>query len=201
MEKTMTPEESLQIIQKTISRSRENMREESLHYIVWGWALVLGAFANYAVLKYFLVREVYAGLWWKSMLAWIVVMVPAFIITSIISSRREKNKMVKTHLNRYISNIWMSAGILYPVMVFFAFKLGTYPPPLILAVTALATFISGNIVRFTPLMVGGAVFLIASIAALYVMGPEQLMIFAGAMVLGFIVPGYMLRYSKNGSNV
>ena len=197
----MTPEESLQIIQKSISRSRENMREESLHYILWGWALVLGSFANYGVLRYNLVREAYAGLWWKSMLAWIIVMVPAFIIHSIISSRRAKKKMVKTHLNRYIGTLWMCAGILYPVMVFFAFKLDTYPPPLILAVTALATFVSGNIVRFTPLMVGGAVFLIASIAALYVMGPEQLMIFAGAVVLGYLVPGYMLRYSKNGNDV
>ena len=51
------------------------------------------------------------------------------------------------------------------------------------------------------LMVGGVIFLIASVIALYVSGTEQLMVFVGAMIPGYLIPGYMLRTIKNGENV
>ena len=201
MEKTMTPEESLQIIQKSIVHSRENMREGSHFYILWGWALILGALSNYVLIRYLISQQAFEGIWWKSLLTWLVFVGTAFIIQLVMTSRFQRKKMVKTHLSRYISTLWLSAGIVMALMVFFAIKLDTYPTALIQAITAIPTFVSGNMVRYIPLMVGGAIFLIASVIALHVNGTDQLLVFAGAVLLGYLVPGYILRYTKNGDDV
>ncbi len=201
MEKTMTPEESLQIIQKTITHSRKNMREGSFYYVLWGWALILGALSNYAVLEYYIRKQVYVGLWWKSILTWIIFISFAFVVQLVKSSRSTRNNVVKTHLDRYISTLWLCSGVIMSLMVFLSFKVGTYPTPFIMAITALATTVSGMMVRYTPLIVGGLVFLAASIVAMYVQRTEQLLVFAAAMVLGYLIPGYMLRSIKNGEDV
>ena len=168
MEKTMTPEESLQIIQKSILRSRENMREGSQFYILWGWALILGAISNYVLIRILIQKEAFEGIWWKSMLTWMVFVGTGFVVQLVYSSRFSREKMVKTHLSRYIGTLWTFSGVVYALMVFFAIKLDTYPTALILAITAIPTFVSGNMVRYVPLMVGGVIFLIASVIALYV---------------------------------
>ena len=201
MEKTMTPEESLQIIQRSISHSRKNLKEGSFYYILWGWAMILGSLSNYGVLRYYLQNESYEGLWWKSMITWLVFIGIAIVIQLVRVSRSASRHVVKTHLDRYIITLWLSSGVLMSLMVFLSFKVDAYPVPFILAVTALATFVSGMMVRFTPLIAGGIIFLISAIIAIYLQGTEQLLVFAGAMVLGYLIPGYMLRTIKNGEDV
>ncbi len=77
----------------------------------------------------------------------------------------------------------------------------TYPTPFILGVTAMATAVSGLMVRFRPLIIGGLVFLVAAIVSIYLRGTEQLLVLAIAMVFGYLIPGYILRSSKNGDDV
>ncbi len=201
MKDTMTPEESLQIIQKTISNSRKNMREGSFYYLLWGWGLILASLSNYAVLRYYITKEAYASLWWKSLLTWMIYIGIAMIIQYVHTTRASRKEKVFTHLDRYITTLWLSSGAIMALMVFFAFKVDSYPVPFILGITALATFVSGMMVRYTPLIVGGVIFLISAILAMYVGGLEQLLVFAGAMILGYLIPGYMLRTIKNGSDV
>lgn len=201
MEKIMTPEESLQVIQKTISNSRRNMREGSFYYVLWGWALILASLANYAMLKYYIQKEIYTGLWWKSFLVWMIFLVIGTVIQRIRIARTPGRDKVITHLDRYITILWLTSGAIMGLMVFLAYMVDSYPVPFILGITALATFVSGMMVRYIPLIIGGFVFLIASVIAIYIGGLEQLLIFAGAMVLGYLVPGYMLRTIKNGNDV
>ena len=65
MEKTLTPEESLRIIQRSISNSRRNMREGSFYYLLWGWSLILASLANYFLIRYlipgYLIRTIKNG--------------------------------------------------------------------------------------------------------------------------------------------
>ena len=65
----------------------------------------------------------------------------------------------------------------------------------------MATAVSGLMVRFRPLIIGGLVFLVAAIVSIYLRGTEQLLVLAIAMVFGYLIPGYILRSSKNGDDV
>ncbi len=40
-EKVLKPEESLQIIEKMINRTKENIHENSFYFLLWGWIVLL----------------------------------------------------------------------------------------------------------------------------------------------------------------
>jgi hypothetical protein len=65
--------------------------------------------------------------------------------------------------------------------------------------TGLPTFITGQAMRFRPLMLGGVLFWIAGVAMLFVTGPlGVLVIYCVAMVLGYILPGILLKRYEDG---
>jgi len=201
MDKTLTPEESLQIIQKSISNSRKNMREGSFYYLLWGWALILASLANYFLIRNLIIQERYDEIMLMSLVAWGVFLVAAMIIQFVYLSRKGKKGRVITHLDRYIKIIWIAAGLLMGLMTFLSLKVDAYPTPFILGVTAMATAVSGLMVRFRPLVVGAMVFLVAAVISSFLSGTEQLLVFAVAMVLGYLIPGYIIRSLKNGNHV
>ena len=201
MEKTLTPEESLRIIQKSISNSRRNMREGSFYYLLWGWALILGGLANYFLIRYLLGQERYDDIMLMSLLAWGVFIIAAMIIQFVYQSRSGKKERVVTHLDRYLTILWVAAGMLMGLMTFLSLKVNAYPTPFILGVTAMATAVSGLMVRFRPLVIGAMVFLAAAVISSFLNGTDQLLVFAVAMLLGYLIPGYIIRSLKNGENV
>lgn len=201
MEKTLTPEESLQIIQKSISNSRKNMREGSFYYLLWGWALIMASLTNYFLIRYLIRQERYDDIMLMSLLAWAVFLVAAMIIQFVYLSRKGKKGRVITHLDRYVKIVWITAGLLMGLMTFLSLKVDVYPTPFILGVTAMATAVSGLMVGFRPLVFGALVFLAAAVISSYLGGTDQLLVFAVAMVLGYLIPGYIIRSLKNGENV
>jgi hypothetical protein len=201
MEKTLTPEESLQIIQKSISHSRKNIRQGSFYYLLWGWALILASLANYFLIRHLIRMERYDDIMLLSLLAWGLFIIAATIIQFVYKARSNRHERVLTHLDRYIKIIWIAAGFLMALMVFLSLKVNAYPTAFILGVTAMATAVSGLMVRFRPLVVGAVIFLAAAVIASYLKGTDQLLVFAVAMALGYLVPGYIIRTSKNGSDV
>ncbi len=163
MEKTLTPEESLRIIQKSISNSRKNMREGSFYYLLWGWALILASLANYFLIRFLIGQERYDDIMLMSLLAWGVFIIAAMIIQFVYQSRVSKRERVVTHLDRYITFVWITAGLLMGLMAFLSLKLDAYPTPFILGVTAMATAVSGLMLRFRPLVIGAVIFLAAAV--------------------------------------
>jgi hypothetical protein len=201
MEKTLTPEESLRIIQKSISNSRKNMREGSFYYLLWGWALILASLANYFLIRYLIGQERYDDIMLMSLLAWGVFIIAAMIIQFVYQSRVSKRERVVTHLDRYITIVWITAGLLMGLMAFLSLKLDSYPTPFILGVTAMATAVSGLMLRFRPLVIGAVIFLAAAVISSFMRGTDQLLVFAVAMALGYLIPGYIIRSLKNGDSV
>ena len=68
--------------------------------------------------------------------------------------------------------------------------------PVIIVMTAMPTFITGVILKFKPLMFGGVVFWVAGAVMFFVAKDDQLLLGALVIVLGYLVPGYMLRKSE-----
>jgi hypothetical protein len=65
----------------------------------------------------------------------------------------------------------------------------------------MATAVSGFAVHFRPLLIGALVFLSAAVFSSFLSGTDQLLVFAVAMVLGYLIPGYIIRSVKNGDHV
>ena len=177
------------------------MKDGSFYYLLWGWVLLIASLLCYFVLRYLIVNEIYEGMYWKSMLCWVVPIVGGLIIGKIIKMRKRKNEIVRTHIDRYLAILWTAAGFTFVIMVFICYLLDVYPTPFILVGVGLVTFVSGFMVRFNPLMIGGIIFSAAGIVSAFTPGLAQLLIFAAALVPGYLVPGYLLKVTKNGSNV
>jgi hypothetical protein len=60
----------------------------------------------------------------------------------------------------------------------------------------MATFISGTVIRFKPLIAGGILFGAVSVASIFVPPLSQLLLVAISLVLGFLIPGYLLKTAK-----
>lgn len=196
-EKTMTPEESIQLIRKSILNSRRNLKENGFYYLFWGWMLVFASLTNYFLIRYLHARELYEQIFPASSITWGIFVAIGFLIVFIYKGRSGKRDIMITHLDRVLTILWLSAGVIFVMIVLFCYKNDSYPTPYILAVTGMATFLSGITVRFKPLMIGGLVFAAISVVSLFVPGMSQLLLVAIAMVLGFLIPGYLLKTAKD----
>ena len=177
------------------------MREGSFYYLLWGWALILASLANYFLISRLIRLERYDEIMLKSLLAWGVFILAAMIIQFVYQGRSRKKERVVTHLDRYITIVWVTAGLLMGLMAFLSLRLDAYPTPFILGVTAMATAVSGLMIRFRPLVIGALIFLAAAVLSSFLRGTDQLLVFAVAVCLGYLIPGYLIRTIKNGHNV
>ncbi|HJN06280.1 MAG TPA: hypothetical protein QF480_06665 [Bacteroidales bacterium] len=72
------------------------------------------------------------------------------------------------------------------------------PSPMVLMLAGSATFISGGISKFSPFIWGGVILEIGAILCAFVFGPEYHgLIFAGSILLGYVIPGLILRRIEN----
>ena len=70
-------------------------------------------------------------------------------------------------------------------------QLNTYP--MVLMVYGLWLFISGGAIKFKPLIIGGIINWLIGIISFFVPFDLQLLLLAAAVLLGYIIPGYMLK--------
>lgn len=191
-----SPHQSLAVIQSMIETARNRFSENGHLYLLWGWVVFICSIAQFVLMNYF--RYEYHYMVW--MLTWI-----AFIYQFIYLARRKKKEKVKTYADRLIAFVWVS----FVVMMFlFAFMFGRelgeeyykVMSPGFLALYGMPTFLSGIIIRFRPLVIGGVCCWALSIASAYVPYEYQLLLLSAAMIAAWIIPGYLLRIKYKKEN-
>jgi hypothetical protein len=70
-----------------------------------------------------------------------------------------------------------------------------------LVLYGMPTFLSGVLLRFKPLKVGGLVCWLLAIASAYVSNDNQLLLLALAVIAAWITPGYLLRAKYKSETV
>lgn len=186
-ERNISPEESLQIIQKMIDNSRLKVAENGFHLIVWAIMISIASICQYLMITYRFHLE-------RSWLMWIGAVVIGFTIGNIYEYRRHKNqKIEKNKMNRIVDFIWMSFGISSALVWLIAFRYSLYDiTPLIHISLGAATFISGIVLQIKSLIRGGIIFWVACIICVIISSPANLLINAAAMIIGFLIPGIQL---------
>ena len=197
-ENELSHRDSLNIIEQMISAARNDHRETGLGWLVWGWLLFIASAAS-AIL---LLLRIYGYI------SWIWTSVP-IIGLSIHFSLRIKNKnkrQVKTYVEEILEKFGTGFYISLFAMIAGAFILNknasTFGYYYILY--AFWMFIHGSAIRFKPLLIGAVFNWIAAILIflvndiLYVM-----LISAVAILIGYLIPGYMLRnqYNKKSKTI
>ncbi|MDA3955039.1 MAG: hypothetical protein PF485_15450 [Bacteroidales bacterium] len=190
-EKVLKPEESLQIINDMISSAKSKLSDKSFNFLVWGWTIALISLSHF-IIEYF---ELYKN----PAIVWLLIF-PGMIITSIYNYRQGKSTKVFSHIDRVHMFTWIGFIISYFIVLFFMKKLNYQITPLIFILTAFATFVSGFILKFKPLIYGAIIFWIGAVLCFLI--PSEFVQLLGFIILvfGFIIPGYMLKsYSKKNA--
>jgi len=192
----LTPEESFSIISKAISNFKMNYRETAKVFLLWGWVLALASFSNFIVLKILYSREAYELMGLFSICNWALFILIGFIIMLFMERKINRDKKVFSYLENYFKNLWTVTAASFIIATFLCIKLEINPPPIMLLIAGMATTISGLLIKFRPLLVGGIVFLVFSMASAFVSNEYISLIVFAAIIGGYLVPGYLLKSAK-----
>ena len=190
-EENVSPAESLQLIQSMIAKTRRDMSDNSMYFLLWGW-ITFAACTGQFVLKNILHYE-------KHYLVWLLV-IPAAIISAYLGMKESKAREAATYIGDSMKYLWMGMGISYFILSMILSKMGwdTNVFPFFILLYGLGTFISGMLLQFKPLVFGGSCAWVLAIVSVYFDYDYQMLFAAAAILVSYIVPAYMLR-SKNKS--
>ncbi len=195
--KKLTPEESLELITKTIASLKSSYRQNNYYFLLWGWMISLASITHFIILKILFSLEAYKSIILFSLLTWAVFILAGVIIQYIHIYRIKREKKVTSHIEKYMSVLWQISGAAMIMTGIISMLLDIYPVPFILTISGLATVVTGIQIKYNPLVYGGIIMFLCAFAAAFFLNEYQLLISAFALISGYLVPGYMLKSSKD----
>jgi len=190
-DKQLTNQESLDLIARMITNTRRNFngRGGSM-FLIWGYttiAVTIGV--------YFLFRATGSG---NAMWAWWALPVVGYILTWI--HYRKYERPVQTQMDKMVNSVWIVfavACMACALFIFGGYIFGEGPYFNILFVIALmigmSTAITGFMIKFRPVIIGGFLGIFLSFLIPVFNGMEQFFIFAGIFLVAQVIPGHLLN--------
>lgn len=198
----MTPHESLAIISEMINNLKEDYRENAYYFILWGWLISLACILHFSAILVLHHFEMFSFVGYYSLANWIVFVSAGIIISNVHRRHEAKQKPRNRGLYvRFINALWLSVSIAMFVISASCIKFEVYPTVFLMPVIGIATMITGIIIRFKPLIAGGILFFLAAIISTFWLYEFSLLVNAVAIILGYLVPGYMLKNTKSVNHV
>jgi uncharacterized membrane protein len=183
-EKPLSAQDSLSVIMDAITRTEENIRENSFYFLLWGWIVSIASFS------FFLLQQYTAFPYF--FLPFPVLGSIGFIIT-IVYYLRKKSSTTQTYFSYFLSRLWAVLAICFIAVVFINVSRRLPPFTDTLVIACIGTFVSGWVMKFQPLIFGGIVFLISAIVSIYIPDEYKVLLHGVAIVIGYLIPGYLLK--------
>jgi hypothetical protein len=182
---SFSPEESLRVIQTMIHQAKSSVADKSFYFLLWGWLVFIAATLQY-MLKV-IVRTEYNPLVWN-------IMFVGFIVSAVYGSRH-KGKLVKTYVDEGLRNIWICIGTVQVLIVFIFMRRGDWEHcyTIFILTYSIGCFLTGRLLRFPPLVWGAAACWALAVLTTYVDVDTNILLLAAAILLSYIIPGYLLR--------
>jgi hypothetical protein len=185
-----SPQKSLELIESMINRAKDRFAEDGSMYLVWGWAVFVMSLSQFILLHFFDYPRHY--LVW--LFSWVVM-----IYQVIYIRKKHRRSQVRTYTDHIIAFVWITFAIVIFLIAFLIGRLthGDYYihiNPILLALYGMPTFLTGVIVRFKPLIIGGIGCWILSVITTFILVYDyQFLMIPAAMLIAWIIPGYLLR--------
>ncbi|HEV8507350.1 MAG TPA: hypothetical protein VGQ53_18190 [Chitinophagaceae bacterium] len=189
-EENFDPKQSLLLIESMINRAKDKFAEDGSMYLLWGWVVFVCSLTQF-VLMHFYKYPYHYVVWFAS---WIIV-----IYQLVYIRKRIKRRRVRTYTGYILGYVWLTFVIVIFLLAFLIGRLTegdyyTHISPILLTIYGIPIFLSGIILRFKPLVVGGIGCWILSIAAMLIDNYDyQFLLIPLAMIIAWIIPGYLLR--------
>ncbi|GAB5558347.1 MAG: hypothetical protein SchgKO_25600 [Schleiferiaceae bacterium] len=183
----METTKGIEIIERMMAESRKSLHRNSFYFILWAVLLVPAALVEYAMDS--------PG---ESWFVWPIAGAIGGVISGIYGYREGKRTGAQTNADRVSNYTWGGFGFALIFAIGYSLSHGATPHALILLLAGLATFISGGTAKFAPFVWGGIAMGIAAVLCGFVLDASlHPLVFAIAIVLGYFIPGMMLRRTEN----
>lgn len=189
MEENLSGQQSLQLIESMINKAKNQFSENGDLYLLWGWWVFACSIIEFILLNQ-LQYEKHWLVWWT---------VPLVILYQIFYLRNKKNhQRVRTYTDEIIGFVWLTFLILLALLLFLLSRIDdpvkiSLIDPAFLILYGMPTFLSGIILKFRPLLIGGIGCWILSVIITFVSPAYHLLFIPVAMVMAWIIPGYLLK--------
>ena len=187
-----TTEKHIETINNVINSTKDNLKPLSVNFIFWGLLITLMSLFHYVFPSLIHSFE---------LLYWTVLPLIGMILTVYYNIKVRKRAGYETYLSRVIKIIWGVFNLSWIYIIVLSFTLKSFHPvPPILFLLSLILIITGLIIKFKPVILGG-IFL--TIFTFYLnFNPEfnLLLVNVVGVSLGMLVPGLSLFYSKSSNN-
>lgn len=172
-----------------ISRTRQDMSDNSIYFLVWGWITFIACTGQYLLMTVVKTDQHYQ-VWW--------LIVVGIVFSAWHGMREGKKAKVRTYVGDSMRYLWTGMGISFFVLSMILTRIGWGSPvfPFFIMLYGLGTFISGSFLKFKPLIIGGIIAWLLAIGAVYVSYADQLLFGAAAILFSYIIPAYMLRHAE-----
>jgi len=186
-EKTLKPEESLQIIEQMIQKEKNNLHDSSFYFLLWGWIVLISLIGEMVIANYTDYSKPY--------IVWLLV-IPGVIASAVYGVIKGKKSNATSHLDKLNFVNWMIFLLSYSIVLVFMKSFDYKIAPIIFLLAGNATLITGFIINFKPLIFGGIVFWLGVICQFIIPNEFNVFIYPTIIIFGYLVPGYMLKFQN-----
>jgi hypothetical protein len=186
MEQQFNEQNSLQLIESMINRAKNNFSESGTLYLIWGIVIFVCSLSQFIGIHFFNYESI--GYVW--LLTWLVVIYQVFFL-----SKKAKKEKAKTYTADILKYVWICfAACLFMLIFILQFQHAfSSITPGILVLYGVPTFLSGAILKFRSLVIGGICCWALSVGAVFVPLDFQSLFICAAVLVAWIIPGLLLR--------
>jgi len=187
METKFTEQQGIQVIQDMIENTKAKFQDNGFFYLLWGWLVLIASSSH------FIMMQLDIEYFWA---AWPVTMIIGGITSGIVGYRMGKKAQVKTFFDTAIVSLWYAFTFtLFIVLIAAgAGKISwSMANVFIVALYGLGTFISGKMMQFNPLIIGGVFCWFAAGVGIFLPAMYAMPLVTVSIIVAYLIPGYMLK--------
>jgi hypothetical protein len=180
-------EDGLKTIYAMITSTRNTIGENYLFYLIWGYLVGLACISEYV-----LIRIVHYD---RHYMVWPVLMGLGMILSGVLSIRRQKRSTYKSVIGNIMSYLWGGWIVSLLIIMYFVTRLDNHSLilPFTMVMYGMGIFISGGVINYRPLIIGGVISWLAAVVAYFQPYNVQLLLMTATVIVSYVIPGHMLR--------
>ena len=129
-EKTLSPQESLALIANVVAQTKENYKQQSAFFLLWGGLVSAASFLHYILLTYSNFQPAY--------LPWLVLLPIGGAASIYLAKRKFTSNSSLTYYNHFLNTMWLTLYAAFAVAFVLCSKLSIQPACFMLLLAALA---------------------------------------------------------------
>ena len=188
-DKELSHEESMRLINTMISKAKKSYVTKGIAPMVWGLLIVICSIITWAQLQYnFTIKF---DIW--------LLLIVALVLQVFFAIKERKQRRFTSYEETATGFVWMAFGISIFLVSFYNAKYGTSESStLIMILYGIPTFITGGLVKFRPLIIGGIICWVISFISVFTEVKIDMLLMAACGLFAWIIPGIILwkRYQK-----